>query len=65
MLGHHIRESIEIAKEPLEYESQTEDAESRFADVAEAEVEEEGVVDEEVDSVEIRREVYNSNGVKM
>jgi len=50
--------------DPLEYDSQTEEPEPRFAEVADAEVVE-GDVGEEVDSVEIRSEEYNSKGVKM
>merc|ERR1712130_231414 len=50
--------------DPLEYDSQTEEPEPRFAEVAEAEVVE-GDVGEEVDSVEIRSEEYNSEGEKM
>jgi len=50
--------------DPLEYDSQTEEPEPRFAEVAEAEVVE-GDLNEEVDSVEIRSEEYNSNGEKM
>jgi len=50
--------------DPLEYDSQTEEPEPRFAEVAEAEVVE-GDVGEEVDSVEIRSEEYNGKGEKM
>jgi len=50
--------------DPLEYDSQTEEPEPRFAEVAEAEVVE-GDVGEEVDSVEIRSEEYNGEGEKM
>jgi len=50
--------------DPLEYDSQTEEPEPRFAEVAEAEVVE-GEVSEEVDSVEIRSEEYNGKGEKM
>jgi len=50
--------------DPLEYDSQTEEPEPRFAEVAEAEVVE-GDVSEEVDSVEIRSEEYNGEGEKM
>jgi len=50
--------------DPLEYDSETEEPEPRFAEVAEAEVVE-GDVGEEVDSVEIRSEEYNGEGEKM
>jgi len=50
--------------DPLEYDSQTEEPEPRFVDVAEAEVVE-GDLGEEADSVEIRSEDYTSTGEKM
>jgi len=49
--------------DPLEYDSQTEEPEPRFVDVAEAEVVE-GDLGEEADSVEIRTEDYSSTGDK-
>jgi len=50
--------------DPLEYDSQTEEPEPRFVEVAEAEVVE-GDLGEEADSVEIRTEDYTSTGEKM
>jgi len=50
--------------DPLEYDSQTDEPEPRFVDVAEAEVVE-GDLGEEAESVEIRSEDYNSKGEKM
>jgi len=50
--------------DPLEYDSQTEEPEPRFAEVAEAEVVE-GDEGEEVDSVEINSEDYDSEGERM
>jgi len=50
--------------DPLEYDSQTDEPEPRFVEVAEAEVVE-GDLGEEADSVEIRSEDYNSKGEKM
>jgi len=49
--------------DPLEYDSQTEEPEPRFVEVAEAEVVE-GDLGEEADSVEIRTEDYSSTGDK-
>jgi len=50
--------------DPLEYDSQTEEPEPRFAEVAEAEVVE-GDEGEEVDSVEINSEDYDSEGERI
>jgi len=50
--------------DPLEYDSQTEEQEPRFAEVAEAEVVE-GDEGEEVDSVEINSEDYDSEGERI
>lgn len=49
--------------DPLEYDSQTEEPEPRFVEVAEAEVVE-GDLGKEADSVEIRAEDYSSTGDK-
>jgi len=50
--------------DPLEYDSQTEEPEPRFTEVAEAEVVE-GDVGEEADSVEIKAEEYDNQGEKI
>merc|ERR1719494_581729 len=50
--------------DPLEYDSQTDEPEPRFAEVAEAEVVE-GDEGEEVDSVEINSEDYDSEGERI
>merc|ERR1712181_137355 len=50
--------------DPLEFDSQTDEPEPRFAEVAEAEVVE-GDQGEEAESVEIRTEDYNSKGEKI
>merc|ERR1719244_753795 len=50
--------------DPLEYDSQSEEPEPRFAEVAEAEVVE-GDEGEEVDSVEINSEDYDSEGERI